>query len=104
MSNDRKFPGKMISMLYPSRSGLTSRSMPIDEANLAQIQDALQSAGPGAKLALKPTSDKYRAEKAQQMKGAGKQGSPAQYILEVLSAAELSEERERLQSQTPTDL
>jgi len=21
MSNDRKFPGKMISMLYPSRSG-----------------------------------------------------------------------------------
>lgn len=101
--SDKKFAGQIVTMLYPSRSGLTARSMPIDEESLAKIQQALQNAGPGSKLALKPTSDDYRAKKAAEMKKAGKKGSPAAYILEVLNADELAEERERMQAESGND-
>ena len=101
MSN--KFPGTILTMLYNTRSGKTARSMPLDETNIAQLQAALQKAGPGAKIALKPTSDKYRDEKAQELKKRGSKGSPAEYILEVLSEAELQEERDRLNAQNSGD-
>lgn len=101
MSN--KFPGTVLTMLYNTRSGKTARSMPLDETNIAQLQAALQKAGPGAKIALKPTSEKYRTEKAQQLQAQGKRGGPAEYILEVLSEAELQEERDRLNAQTSGD-
>lgn len=103
MANDRKFPGQILAMLYPSRTGLTSRSMPLDEQNIAQLQQALQSAGPGAKIALKPTSEKYRAEKEAQMRSQGKKGNAPAFILEVLNAQELNEERERMNAQNSGD-
>lgn len=103
MNNDRKFPGQILTMLYPTRSGKTSRSMPLDAEGLAKLQSALQKAGPGCKIAFKETSPKYRAEKQAQMESEGKRGSPAQYILEVLSAAELAEERDRMNTQNSGD-
>lgn len=101
MSN--KFPGTILTMLYNTRSGKTARSMPLDETNIAQLQAAFQKAGPGAKLALKPTSDKYRTEKARELQAKGSKGSPAEYILEVLSAQELQEERARMGAQSSGD-
>ena len=103
MANDKKFPGQILAMLYPSRSGITARSMPLDETNIAQLQAALQKAGPGAKIALKPTSDKYRAEKEAQMRKEGKKGNAAAFILEVLNAQELAEERDRMQANSSGD-
>jgi hypothetical protein len=104
MANDKKFPGKILTMLYPSRSGLTSRSMPLGPSEFseidsyAELMNALQKAGPGCKIALKPTSEEYRSRKEAEMRAQGKKGGAATFILEVLSAAELTEERERMQA------
>jgi hypothetical protein len=98
MTTPTKFPGQILTMLYPSRSGQTASSMPLDEENIAKLQDALQKAGPGSKIRWKPTSEKYRAEKLAKMQAEGKQGGPAEYILEILNANELAEERARVQS------
>lgn len=98
MAPEIKFPGQILTMLYPSRSGQTASSMPLDEENIAKLQDALQKAGPGSKIRWKRTSDAYRAKKQAELEAAGKQGGPAEYILEILNANELAEERTKLQS------
>lgn len=96
MANERKFLGKALTYLYASQSGKTHSSMSLDETGLAQLQEKLREAGPGSRIRLKTTSDKYRAEKADQLRNDNKKGSPAQYIIEVLSAAELAEERAQM--------
>lgn len=98
MTQQRKFLGKALAYLYASQSGKTHSSMTIDETGLAQIQEALKNAGPGSRIRLKTTTEKYRAEKADQLRNEGKKGSPAQYIVEVLSAAELAEEKAQMES------
>jgi hypothetical protein len=104
MSNEkRKFLGKALAYLYSSQSGKTHSSMTIDETSLAQIQDSLSKAGPGSRIRLKVTSDKYRNDKASQLRNEGKKGSPAQYIVEVLSAAELAEERAQMDSRNNSE-
>lgn len=105
-NSNRKYPGTLLTMLFSTRSGKQNRSMAFDETGFAKFMQAMQDAGPGCKVVLKETSPDYRATK--KVSKAGREYDPAQYVLEVLTAAELQAERDALNGnkpagQAPTD-
>ncbi len=96
MQNEKKFLGKALAYLYPSFSGKTQSTMTLDEVNIAQLLSSIQKSGPGSKIRLKPTSEKFRAEKVASLRSQGKKGNAPEYIVEIISASELEEEKKIL--------
>ncbi len=99
MANTTQYRGKILVSLYSSKSGKTAKSMPLKDQFASELLQKIQDAGDGAVIRMKHTSPAYKEKQNERLKEQKKQGTPADYFLEILTAQEIAEERAELEAQ-----
>ena len=96
-TNDRKYPGKILTTLFATSGGKQARCYTLGPWNnkgksgdsYQDLINAIEEAGPGCKLVVKEAPNGFRPDS---------KGNPPKYVLEIYNAAELAEERERMRA------
>lgn len=99
-NNTKKYPGKILAVFFPTKGGKQARCLPLTsfktrdgrEVNTYQeVINTLGDAGEGSKLVIREAPAGFRTDN---------NGVPAKYILEILTAEELAQERDEIRART----